>query len=311
MSVLALQKDIADSNRRTRRMTGWSLAVHAVALLLWLVYHQVSPQVPSLVEVEWIEPEPIVAAGPPPVVDEEPVEQTETLPPAPVEEQAQRFERPDVAAETEPTPQRPEAADDRLRARLDRLKAPSRSAPTLDLSRPERSESVRPALARSTARTRTPAALERSVPSDSPSAPAKLERSSRATPAPNLARVRTPQVESNQPRMAEVDESTARRSLEGALLVGPVADRPLRDRTMPEYPIRARQEGIEASVTLSFMVAPDGSVRPNVVVQKTSGHDDFDRNARQALRAWSFAALEGSGGDQWGTITFHFRLRDE
>ena len=64
-------------------------------------------------------------------------------------------------------------------------------------------------------------------------------------------------------------------------------------------------------MTLSFLVAPDGRVRPNVVVEKTSGHEEFDQNARRALSNWLFAALDGSGADQWGTITFNFRLRDQ
>lgn len=311
MSVLTLRHEIAESNRRTRRMTSWSFVAHATALLLWLVYHQVSPQVPQLVEVEWIEPEPVVVASAAPATVPEPVREAEPTPVTPAQKSPQRFERPAVEAESEPAPQRPDAADDRLRASLEKLKAPSSSVPTLDVSRAKPSDSIRPSTAVSPSRARTPASLERSAPTNVPSAPAKLERTSRATSAPDLARVSTPQVESQQPRMAEIDESTARRSVEGALLVGPVADRPLRERTMPEYPVWAREEAVEASVTLSFMVAPDGRVRPNVVVQKTSGHEDFDRNARRALAAWLFAPLDGSGGDQWGTITFNFRLRDQ
>ena len=73
---------------------------------------------------------------------------------------------------------------------------------------------------------------------------------------------------------------------------------------------RAQREGAEGSVTLYFIVRPDGSIKENVLVQKTAGFEDFDENARAALRAWRFAALpRGQTGEQWGTITFHFRLR--
>ena len=59
------------------------------------------------------------------------------------------------------------------------------------------------------------------------------------------------------------------------------------------------------------MVRADGTVRENVLVQKTAGFEDFDEGARAALRAWRFQPLrDGRTGEQWGTITFHFRLRD-
>ena len=63
-------------------------------------------------------------------------------------------------------------------------------------------------------------------------------------------------------------------------------------------------------MTLYFVVRPDGTVKENILVQKTAGFGDFDDNARAALRAWRFEPLKnGRTGEQWGTITFHFRLR--
>jgi TonB family protein len=105
-------------------------------------------------------------------------------------------------------------------------------------------------------------------------------------------------------------EATARRVVAGASLMGPVADRPIRRYAAPAYPDWAKSDGVEAAVTLYFVVRADGSVRENVLVQKTAGFEDFDENARVALRAWRFEPLHGGRtGDQWGTITFHFRLR--
>jgi len=47
------------------------------------------------------------------------------------------------------------------------------------------------------------------------------------------------------------------------------------------------------------------------MVQKTSGFSDFDDNAVGALRSWRFEPLKGGAtGEQWGTITFHYRLSD-
>ncbi len=83
------------------------------------------------------------------------------------------------------------------------------------------------------------------------------------------------------------------------------------DRTLPVYPEWAKQDGVEGVVTLYFVVRADGTVRENVLVQRTAGFEDFDENARVALRAWRFEPLRGGRtGEQWGTITFQFRLRD-
>jgi TonB family protein len=64
-------------------------------------------------------------------------------------------------------------------------------------------------------------------------------------------------------------------------------------------------------VTLSFIVRPDGVIKENVLVQKTAGFAEFDDSARAALSQWLFKPLKsGETGEQWGTITFRFRLRD-
>ena len=93
--------------------------------------------------------------------------------------------------------------------------------------------------------------------------------------------------------------------------MGPVADRPVIQHTTPVYPEWAKRDAVEGSVTLYFVVRPDGTIKENVLVQKTAGFEDFDENARVALKAWRFQPLAaGRTGEQWGTITFHFRLRE-
>ena len=93
--------------------------------------------------------------------------------------------------------------------------------------------------------------------------------------------------------------------------MGPVADRPVIQYTKPIYPEWAKRDAVEGSVTLYFVVRPDGTIKENVLVQKTAGFEEFDDNARAALRAWRFQPLTGGRtGEQWGTITFHFRLRE-
>ena len=94
------------------------------------------------------------------------------------------------------------------------------------------------------------------------------------------------------------------------LLEGPAADRPVLASLMPDYPGWARRQAVEASVTLHFIVLPDGRVREDVQVIRTGGFSDFDERATAALRQWRFAALVGDdAAGQWGTITFRYRLR--
>jgi TonB family protein len=110
---------------------------------------------------------------------------------------------------------------------------------------------------------------------------------------------------------APAAEAVARRTLAGASLAGPIADRSIVSYSRPAYPDWAKHEGVGGTVTLYFVVRPDGMVKENIMVQKTAGFEDFDSNAVQALSSWRFAPLPaGRTGDQWGTITFHYRLRD-
>jgi TonB family protein len=110
---------------------------------------------------------------------------------------------------------------------------------------------------------------------------------------------------------AKAGESTAQRTVAGASLMGPVADRPVLFHSLPTYPDWAKREAVEGSVTLYFVVRANGTIKENVMVQKTAGFGDFDENARVALSRWRFEPLRGGRtGEQWGTITFHFRLRD-
>jgi TonB family protein len=113
------------------------------------------------------------------------------------------------------------------------------------------------------------------------------------------------------PAPAKEGKEHARRQLAGAMLMGPIADRPIVHMVKPDYPEWAKREAVEASVTLRFVVRPDGRVRESVMVEKTAGFQDFDENARGAIRTWRFQALgAGESGDQWGIITFRYRLRE-
>jgi TonB family protein len=103
--------------------------------------------------------------------------------------------------------------------------------------------------------------------------------------------------------------SGASRNLAGANLVGPVADRQVLHYKVPDYPEWAKRDGTEGSVTLYFFVMPDGRVKENVLVERTSGFSDFDDRAVAALLQWKFVALSLSN-EQWGRITFDYKLSD-
>jgi periplasmic protein TonB len=83
-----------------------------------------------------------------------------------------------------------------------------------------------------------------------------------------------------------VDASDA---LSGGISAGGGSDRdavPL-VRIEPEYPMRARQRGIEGWVALEFTVTPTGAVRDPRVVRSHPG-SVFDAAALQAVRKWKY-----------------------
>jgi protein TonB len=58
-------------------------------------------------------------------------------------------------------------------------------------------------------------------------------------------------------------------------------------RIDPDYPIQARQKGIEGWVDVEFTVGPDGSVRDPFVVA-ADPERIFDRAALQAVKGWRY-----------------------
>jgi len=128
---------------------------------------------------------------------------------------------------------------------------------------------------------------------------------------PTLASAPAPKATSASAEPANTGAVSGRRTLSGASIAGPIADRPVLSYRKPVYPDWAKKEAVGGSVTLYFIVRPDGTVKENVLVQQTAGFEDFDESARTALKAWRFAPLAaGRTGEQWGTITFHFRLQE-
>jgi TonB family protein len=296
--------ELRQIKRHTARAMSWSVAAH-MALLVWLILHRtVLNDMPPLVEISWLEPEPVVVAAAPPQATQI-ATPTQLQPSFNPPQEKQKFERAANMASLEPTPQRSDALEDRLDALQSSLRT---SRPSLAVSAPSSGVPTRATISSAPSTLKAPATLGRSQSGPPKVAPAQLTRSTSGA-KPQLAVAPTREAETRAPAIATPDENSAQRTLDGAQIMGPVADRPVLSYQLPEYPAWAMREAVEASVTLYFVVMASGQVKDNVLVQKTSGHSDFDRNAQTALRAWRFEALSGAG-EQWGTITFHFKLRD-
>ena len=89
---------------------------------------------------------------------------------------------------------------------------------------------------------------------------------------------------------------------------GPLANRKIINKIVPPFPRWAKTKGVGATIALRFTVMEDGSIRENVLVERTSGSREWDQLVIAALKKWQFAALETNGArkDQTGVITFQF-----
>ncbi len=96
----------------------------------------------------------------------------------------------------------------------------------------------------------------------------------------------------------------------GFEIAGPLTNRPILKKVIPQYPDWAESQGIVGSVRLYFTVTPEGKVRPNITVTKTTGYPQLDQLAVDALKQWQFKPLDAGeeGRGEWGIITFNFSL---
>src|SRR5207244_4155069 len=96
----------------------------------------------------------------------------------------------------------------------------------------------------------------------------------------------------------------------GFEIAGPLNNRTIVHKMIPQYPAWAEEQGIIGSVRLYFTVTQEGTVRPNIRVTKTTGYPQLDQLGIDALKQWQFAPLSASeeGRGEWGIITFNFSL---
>jgi len=298
---------------RTRKLMLVSTGAHIMLFLWMLLFRTFSPEEPGLVEITWIEPVAAPPAAPPNVItrrEEASVRETAKKLPS-VREMRELFRRETPVADLAPNPQELKAVEDKLSRRLATLQRKQVESPTQVAALKTPSPVGRPRLA---------GVSEESRPTRDP---VELTRTEKTSPTPiNLQRtkakpqqaaiVSSPVIDTKIERAKSKEtDSVAQRTLAGAKMTGPVADRPIISYQTPVYPEWAKNEAVEGSVTIYFVVLPDGKVKESIMVEKTSGFADFDGNAVDALLTWRFQPLKrGVTGEQWGTITFIYRLSD-
>ena len=318
MTDFALEGEFSRIGGRTRHSLAWSAVMHAFLFLLLGLYHASAGDLQGLTEITWVDetiPEGVPDAAPP-VADKE----TQSAPVREVKavatreaESAEHFERALERATVAPRPQSSRAVTDILVERISALQNnASDNATRLASLVPPPKVGV-PAPAGVTAPDNvgggtSPSALRRDAAPGvgTGTVPSALRRDAGAPSKPVMsAGLAEPPVTATPATQPEDAKRT--RDLAGARIIGPVADRAVVTYDVPEYPEWAKRDGVEGSVTLYFFVLPDGRVKENVLVERTSGFADFDDGAVEALLAWRFVAMPNAG-EQWGRITFHYKL---
>ncbi len=312
MTTITFNQEFVASKDRFQRTLVISFALH-LALFAWLALRDKTARMDEgIVEVSWLDPAPVpvtpvsvpVQAKPEPVVTKK-----APVAPSPVEEKFQRQQKPAVV---KPTPQELTANRDRVKERMAALTTTKMPASALNVAPQTSSYLLKSAPVQSDAPGQKAPAVDLKRSENIRARPATLKRadvkSNRTAPA--LAPVQPEKFVGSAAAMPDLD-SMARRTLEGAELAGEIANRPVISHAMPVYPEWAKSQAVEATVTLYFVVLPDGRVKENIQVQKTAGFSDFDHSAIAALSKWRFEALTGGAAhEQWGTITFRYRLRN-
>jgi len=313
MSATYMTAEMGAVSSRTRKTFFYSIAMHACLLLWLLLIQKIAPEEVGITEITWLDPAAEIqpAELPSILAKSEPAPRLIVPRETPsVHEERRRFRRQNPLSTVAPKPQEREATADKFNDRLAALHDSQVEKPKKIASLSTQTPVGRPRLAGvdNEKNPRRPVDLARQgTPT---TAPVELKRSPVRVQKSSMVMATIPDTEAKPVEIQDTN-TDAQRELAGALLTGPVADRPLQSFRKPEYPEWAKDEAVEGSVTIYFVVLPDGRIKENIMVQKTSGFSDFDDNAVGALRSWRFEPLKGGAtGEQWGTITFHYRLSD-
>lgn len=107
---------------------------------------------------------------------------------------------------------------------------------------------------------------------------------------------RAPMPEMDMPRM-NIDVGTGSGPFIGSLSSGGGGidtDATPISRVPPQYPLKARRDGVQGFVTMEFTIRPDGSVT-NIEVVDSHPKGVFEHAATRALSRWKFEPREEGG----------------
>lgn len=110
-----------------------------------------------------------------------------------------------------------------------------------------------------------------------------------------------------EPKKSLANENIVIEKKQALLIQGDIAGRPILVAKKPPYPRWAQEQGLEATVTIYFVVRPDGTVKDNLIIERSSNYPELDQLAKEALLQFKFAPIPGSD-DQTGYATFRFML---
>jgi len=304
MNALTLNQEFGLMRLRFRRTLAVSVGVHALLLASLLLSHQLASLNEPVVEITWLDQDML----PLPVAPEPKKIETIEIKPTPTATRPTET-GPELTVKEKLARQRDHA--DRVRQKLSVMPpttVASKAASALPGASADLLNMARATMAPITRR-EAPANLNRGPGAHQPAVALTRGPTSSQRAAGVVAA--SPRQGTSAAAAQPGADSVGSRDLGGATLSGLVADRRVLEHTMPIYPAWAMSQAVEAAVTLSLRVRPDGLVNQNVQIQKTAGFEDFDRNAIEAIRQWRFESLTGHDArDQWGTITFRYRLND-
>jgi TonB family protein len=91
---------------------------------------------------------------------------------------------------------------------------------------------------------------------------------------------------------------------------GPLKYRKILKMELPPYPRWAEEKAIEAAVSIRLWVDSKGIVKDNMYLEKTSGYNELDYLAKEALMKFIFVPIpkDQTQEDEWGVATFRFEL---
>jgi TonB family protein len=128
----------------------------------------------------------------------------------------------------------------------------------------------------------------------------------------DLEKVPTKQLEETAPEVSQEEKAKIKKapskSATKITISGPLSSRKITYKPSTPYPLWAQERGLTATISVQIAVNPDGTVKENVFVIKTSGFGSWDRLVIDSVRQWKFASIQNSGIVQTGIITFNFVL---